>query len=48
MEDDLRWREGREKRLAQRKENQAADADAAGAQYEEGEGDDEALDACQY
>ena len=39
MEDDLRWREGREKRLAQRKESQAADADAAGAQYEEGEGD---------
>lgn len=29
MEDDLRWREEREKRVAQRKDAQAADTDAA-------------------
>lgn len=37
MEDDLRWREEREKRLAQRKDAQASDADAATAPIDEDE-----------
>lgn len=44
MEDDLRWREERERRLAQKKENQADEADAAVYESEEfKEKDDEDL-----